>query len=307
MATELIGGEQARRMSGTFSPYRVLVLARHTLTQLTRMRVFYFLGIFVAILIASSMFVLRYNSPEQELKILKDFGLGAMTLFVSVFAIVATSMLIPKDVEDRTLYTILSKPVLRIEYLLGKLLGVLMLIGVSLVVMDALFTGVLYWRQSMITAEQVEVLRTGGHGEEAVEALRMVIDAAGVSWSLQAAMLVVFAKGAVLAALTLLISTFASSSLFTIVVAITAFFIGHVQADARAFYEANEIGGGLMKYVAALIALVCPDFQLFNVVDAAVAGELIAWGDVGMLLGAAGGYMVVYIMLAWYAFYDKEL
>lgn len=290
-----------------FSFRRVFVLARHTLTQLTRMRVFYFLGIFVAILIASSMFVLRYNSPEQELKILKDFGLGAMTLFVSVFAIAATSMLIPKDIEDRTLYTILSKPVLRIEYLLGKLLGVCMLLGISLLVMDALFTSVLYLRQSMITAEQIEMLRAGGLGEDAVEALRGIISEAGVSWSLQAAMLAVFLKGAVIAALTLLISTFASSSLFTIIVSITAFFVGHVQADARAFYENNEIGGEFMRYVAGFTALVFPDFQLFNVVDAAVAGEAIGWGVLGTIGAIAAGYMTVYMMLAWYSFFDKEL
>lgn len=292
---------------GLFSVRRVVVLARHTLTQLTRMRVFYFLGIFAAILIASSMFVLRYNSPEQELKILKDFGLGAMTLFVSVFAIVATSMLIPKDVEDRTLYTILSKPVLRIEYLLGKLLGVLMLLGISLLVMDGLFTSVLYMRQSMIVTEQIEMLRAQGLGEDAVEALRGLISDAGVSWSLQAAMFAVFLKGAVLAALTLLISTFASSSLFTIVVSITAFFVGHVQADARAFYQNHEIGGEFMRYAAGLAALIFPDFQLFNVVDAVVAGEVIGWGGLGTISAIAAGYVTVYMMLAWYSFFDKEL
>lgn len=286
---------------------RVFVLARHTLTQLTRMRVFYFLGIFAAILIASSMFVLRYNSPEQELKILKDFGLGAMTLFVSVFAIIATSMLIPKDVEDRTLYTILSKPVLRIEYLLGKLFGVMMLLAISLLVMDGLFTLVLYMRQSMILTEQIEMLQAKGLGEDAVEATRALIGDAGVSWSLQAAMLAVFLKGVVLAALTLLISTIASSSLFTIVVSITAFFVGHLQADARAFYENNEIGGEFMRYVAGLAALVFPDFQLFNVVDAAVAGEAIGWGALGMIGAIAAGYVTVYMMLAWYSFFDKEL
>lgn len=306
MSVELSGDRRATG-GGLFSVRRVLVLSRHTLTQLTRMRVFYFLGIFAAILIASSMFVLRYNSPEQELKILKDFGLGAMTLFVSVFAIVATSMLIPKDVEDRTLYTILSKPVLRIEYLLGKLLGVFMLLAIGLMVMDGLFTAVLYFRQSMILAEQTEMIRAQGLGEDAVQALRGIVGEAGVTWSLQAAVLAVFLKGAVLAALTLLISTFASSSLFTIVVSITAFFVGHLQADARAFYQNHEIGGEFMRYAAGLAALVFPDFQLFNVVDAAVAGEVIGWGALGKIGVIAAGYVTVYMMLAWYSFFDKEL
>ena len=56
---------------------------------------------------------------------LKDVSLGAMSIFTWLLAVLATAMLLPKDIEDRTLYTILAKPVPRFEYLLGKLLGVL--------------------------------------------------------------------------------------------------------------------------------------------------------------------------------------
>ncbi|QQL45757.1 ABC transporter permease [Sulfuriroseicoccus oceanibius] len=303
----LIGGAPIGGSRGLFSIRRVGVLGYHTFQQLVRMRVFYFLAIFAVILIASSLFVLRYNSPEQELKILKDFGLGAMTLFVSVFAVVATSMLIPKDIEDRTLYTVLSKPVLRIEYLLGKLVGVVALLGVSLVVMDALFTGVLYLREVAVMDEQVRQLEAAGYSDDAIEAVRQLVSKAGVTWSLQVGVFAVLCKGVVLAALTLLVSTVASSSLFTMVVAITAFFVGHVQADVRAFYEASGLGGGVMSVISAVMVLMFPDFQMFNVVDAAVGGEVLGWDVAGTLGGLAGGYVLVYVLLAWVAFFDKEL
>ena len=64
---------------------------------------------------------------------LKDVSLGAMSIFTWLLAVLATAMLLPKDIEDRTLYTILAKPVPRFEYLLGKLLGVLALLFVALV------------------------------------------------------------------------------------------------------------------------------------------------------------------------------
>ena len=62
----------------------------------------------------------------------------------------ATALLLPKDVEDRTLYTILAKPVPRFDYLAGKLLGVLLLVFVSLALMDVLMTAVLQIRTSMV-------------------------------------------------------------------------------------------------------------------------------------------------------------
>ena len=71
-----------------------------------------------------------------------------MTLFSALLAIVGTAMLFPRDVEDRTIYTILSKPVPRVEYLFGKLFGVLALVGLSLLLMDVFFSLVLYMRGS---------------------------------------------------------------------------------------------------------------------------------------------------------------
>src|SRR5207247_7047387 len=107
-------------------------LARNTLTELTRQKVFYVLLIFALVLIGSSVFMARFTF-QQEFQILKDISLGAMSIFTSLLAIVAAARLIPQDVEDRTVYTILAKPVPRFEYLLGKLLGVLLLLLISLV------------------------------------------------------------------------------------------------------------------------------------------------------------------------------
>ena len=52
-----------------------------------------------------------------------------MSIFTSLLAIIATARLISQDVEERTIYSILAKPVSRIEYLIGKLAGVLLLLG----------------------------------------------------------------------------------------------------------------------------------------------------------------------------------
>src|SRR5438874_3563270 len=128
---------------------RIFAIASNTLTELTRQKVFYVLLIFALILIGSSAFLARF-SFQQEFQILKDISLGAMSIFSSLLAIVATARLIPQDIEDRTVYTILAKPVPRFEYLLGKIAGVLLLLAISTLVMSAVFLAVLYMREQSV-------------------------------------------------------------------------------------------------------------------------------------------------------------
>ncbi len=107
-----------------FSLWRIRAITANTLTELTRLKVFYVLLVFALVLIGSSIFMAQF-SFQQEFQILKDVSLGAISLFTSLLAIVATARLLPQDIEDRTLYTILAKPVPRFEYVLGRITGVL--------------------------------------------------------------------------------------------------------------------------------------------------------------------------------------
>ncbi|MDP1592602.1 MAG: ABC transporter permease subunit, partial [Prosthecobacter sp.] len=111
-----------------FSPQRVWTMAMATVTQLVRMKILAFLVIFCLLAVGAG-FAFSVINPEQQLNLLKSVTLGALQIFSIVIGVVSTALLIPKDMEDRTLYTILSKPVPRFDYLLGKLLGVLLLIG----------------------------------------------------------------------------------------------------------------------------------------------------------------------------------
>src|SRR5258705_437672 len=115
---------------------RILAITFNTLTELTRLRVFYVLLVFALVLIGSSIFMAQF-SFQQEFQILKDVSLGAISLFTSLLAIVATARLLPQDIEDRTLYTILAKPVPRFEYVLGRITGVLLLLAISTLVLAA--------------------------------------------------------------------------------------------------------------------------------------------------------------------------
>jgi ABC-2 type transport system permease protein len=292
---------------------RILVIARHAFTQLVRMKVFYFLAVFAVILIASNFFDLpQHEGPESAginvLRSIKSWSLGTMTLFSVVLSIVATALLLPKDVEDRTLYTILAKPVPRIDYLAGKLLGVLLLVFASLALMDLLMTVVLQIRTSMVLHDQIAAATARGWPQETINSLRIEILSQGPGWSLQGAVLAVFLRASIMASLALLISTFSTSTLFTTIISFLIYFIGHFQADARAAYlQSGEAGQGVFARFAALaIALVLPDFQNFNVIDAVIEGQTMALFILGKLALSALYYAVFYTVASWFIFARKE-
>lgn len=293
---------------------RILTIAHHAFTQLVRMKVFYFLAVFAVIAIASNFFDLpQHAGPENAgasvLRSIKSWSLGSMTLFSVVLTIVATALLIPKDVEDRTLYTILAKPVPRFDYLAGKLLGVLMLVLVSLVLMDVLMVVVLQIRSSVVLAQQQSMVNAMGWPKDTADALFAETRAQGPGWALQGAVLAVFLRAAIMASIAMLISTFSTSTLFTTIVAFLLYFIGHFQADARSVYlQGGEAGEGpLTRFLSLLVAMVLPDFQLFNVIDSVIEGEVVPLGIMVKLLLVSGYYLVFFMMASWFVFADKEV
>ena len=282
----------------------LLALTSNTLTDLTRQRVFYFALIFAFLLIASSVFMARF-SFQQEFQILKDVSLGAMSMVTSLLAVVATARFLPQDVEDRTVYTILSKPVPRFTYLLGKLCGILLLLALSTLLMSALFFAVLYLREQAVLAETARQMASAPH-EELEAALRTVRQSA-FNVDLAPAIATIYLKAMVLAALTLFVSTFATTNLFTVVVMVFVYFIGHLQATAREYWLHSQGGGWLAQTFLAVVALLFPDLQSFNLIDDAVAGTaipLVLFGKT-FLLGLF--YTTVYTLLGTVVFYGKEL
>src|SRR2546423_9177347 len=287
-----------------FSPARIFAITSNTLTELTRQKVFYVLLIFALILIGSSVFMERF-SFEQEFQILKDISLGAMSIFSSLLAIVATARLIPQDIEDRTVYTILAKPVPRFEYLLGKLFGVLLLLAISVALMGALFVAVLYAREQSVLNETVRQM-SGAPREQLDDALK-AIHASGMKIDIFAGIAVIFLKASLLSALTLFVSTFATTNIFTVFVMVFVYFIGHLQATAREYWLEQQSAGWITKSFLAIVALIFPDLQAFNLVDEIVAGVAIPLALLVKTALLGFFYVVIYTLAATFVFYGKEL
>ena len=247
-------------------------------------------------------------NPEQQLSGFKTLSLGVMQIFSIVFGIVATALLLPKDLEDRTLYTILSKPVPRFDYVLGKLLGVLMLIASGLVIIDAVLSLILWMQQSMLFESAVAQLHTDKQDTpEAVAQVREIVAKQGLTWNLHWAVWAIFLKAAVVTTVALLLSCIASSTLFTIVVTFCVTIIGHGHAMIREFVLQPNLSSTSVRIVAFLLAAICPDLAQFDVVDSVANGEIVPWGAVYEMTGIAALYMTVYLFVTHLVFVEKEL
>jgi ABC-2 type transport system permease protein len=287
-----------------FSFARIFAITANTLTELTRQRVFYVLLIFALLLIGSSIFMARL-AFQQEFQILKDVSLGAMSVFTSLLAIVATARLIPQDIEDRTIYTILAKPVPRFEYVLGKLAGVLLLLAISMLVMGAMFLLVLYTREQTMLSQTLSQMAAAPR-EQVDDALRAVRSSA-LNIGIFPGIAIIYLKACLIAALTLFVSTFATTNIFTIVVMVFIYFIGHLQAIAREYWLQEHSAGWMARLFLMLVALIFPDLQTFNLVDDIVAGAVIPLGLFAKTAALGIFYTTIYASLAAFVFSGKEL
>ncbi len=303
-----------------FSVSRILTIASNTLVELTRQKVFYTLLVFGLVIIATAGFFAQFTFEREEvaaaqIKFVKDFGLAAISIFGAVLAIVGTAQLLPAEIDNRTLYTILAKPVRRLEFLLGKYVGVVFLLAISVVIMSLLYFVVLDFKaRAVIAEESAESIRIGQHADE-VNARAAQLWAEAHDLALAKAVLLLFMKMALLGAMALFFSTFSTSMIFTVVVTTCLYFIGHLQVGAQESVK-SEGGAYLSHFFMIVVTWIVPNLQAFNIADDINEGKIIPWMQMGQS-GLPTGVMPVVVygllyitFLIWFAhiiFEEKEI
>src|SRR6185437_9139896 len=117
----------------------------------------------------------------------------------------------------------------------------------------------------------------GAPPEQLADALRAIRSSA-FKIDIFPGIIIIYLKACLLAALTLFVSTFATTNIFTVVVMVFIYFIGHLEAIAREYWLEQHATGWLTHGFLAVVALVFPDLQAFNLVDDVVAGAVISAG-----------------------------
>ena len=278
-----------------FSLGRIATVAVNTFTEAVRQKVFYIMLAFALVMIASASFFSQFTFSEQ-LKSVKDTCLGAIAVFGTLIAIVGTAQLLPHELENRTIYTILAKPVRRVEFLLGKYLGSVWLLFLSLVMMSAMFALALSFKEHRLLTDAAQ--QAPEVGQTVASTLRQI---RLETWDPDIAkgLLLIFLKLALLAAVTLFFSTFSSSMVFNVVATAMIFFAGHLRAPAADLW-------GQHRWVQSLLVLI-PDLGTFNVADEINLGSAIPWAHVAQVGVYGLAYTTVVLVAAYLIFADREI
>jgi ABC-type transport system involved in multi-copper enzyme maturation permease subunit len=238
---------------------RIVHIASNTFREAVRDRVLYNLIAF-ALLMSGAAILVGQISIEIERLVVINLGLTAVSLFGMVIAIFIGIGLVSKEIEKRTLYTVLSRPVWRWEFIVGKFFGL-----AGTLVVNALFMAIGVFGALLYVSRHFQ--RTD-------------------SWVLVALYFIIL-QFLIITALALLFSSF-SSPLLSAVFAFSLFVIGSFAEDLRGFAALTH---GIVRWLATGAAYLVPNFSALNVISSVahqqpVSGQLVLYNTAYALIYA---------------------
>jgi len=250
---------------------RVSGVALNTFRESIRDKVLVTLIIF-AVLVMGSAKVIQPLALGEEAKVIKDLGLSAITLFCVLISILVGGRLVYKEVERRTIYIMLAKPVRRWEFVLGKYLGLMTVLVVSLAVMTAAFYAIL------------------------------LLMGTGVQLYLLLAVMMTFFELAIVTAVAVMFSTF-STPITGAVFTFAIYFVGQLTRDLRLLAAMSP--SPVVKAVSYFLYFVLPNLSNFNIRAEVVYGAPLD----PYALALTGLYALVYaatLMLVSAAIFNRK-
>jgi ABC-type transport system involved in multi-copper enzyme maturation permease subunit len=250
----------------------VLPVAANTFRETVRERVLYNL-VFFAILMTLSGVLLRQISIHEDEKIIKDIGLAAIDVFGSIIALFIGVGLVSKEIERRSLYPLLAKPLTRDELILGKFLGLCFTLAINVAVMTLGLWATLW------------------------------VSSGGFDLTLLKAVVPIYAGLVLTVAIALLFSSLSSSVLAAVCTfgVIVAGRYSDVILNMREVIE--DVPAWLIR--AAYYAL--PNFRNFDLKTHVVYGDPVGWDAIGGIITYAAVYAAVVLGLAMLSFRRREL
>ena len=239
---------------------RISTVALGAFKESVRERVLYNLVIFAFLLIGAAILMGNISVGVERI-ILVNLGLSAISIFGFLIAIFIGIGLVSKEIERRTLYNILSKPVSRAEFILGKYAGLLVTLVVNTTMMTAGFYAAL--------AIQNGSLAPG-------------------DFALLSAVYLILLQLAIVVGVAIFFSCI-SSSILSAVFTVCLFVIGNFSDDIRAFGQGS--GSPVLGKLTAALYYLLPNFGNFNVIDQVAHGARIP----AEFLLANTGYALLYI------------
>ncbi|MBH0188258.1 MAG: ABC transporter permease [Nitrospira sp.] len=250
---------------------KVLSIALNTFRENLRDKLLYNLLIFALLMIGSSLLLMRLTLGEFH-RLLLDIGLGSVNIFSVLIAIFVGIGLVNKEIDKKTIYTIVSKPVARFEFLLGKFFGLTITLLVNILIMT---TGLL----AVLIAQSVPI--------EAV-----LFKAIGL----------ILLECMVVTAVALLCSTFTSATLSAIFT-LAIYVIGHLTADLKTFGLKME---GLGRSVLEGMYYLLPNLERFNLKGHVTHQLDVPLNDLALIVAYGMAYTAFLLLLASVIFQRRD-
>jgi Cu-processing system permease protein len=238
------------------------------------------------ILLVFASYLISQMTAGQDLKIIKDLGLAALSLLGLLIAVFIGIGLVSKEVERRSIYGLLSKPLTREQFLLGKYFGLVMTLAVNLTAMVIAYYGVL-WYQDFV----------------APEAVRAAWKPPALDPGLLVAVVLIFGELILVTAVALFFSTF-SSPLLSMVLTLALWLAGHFNADLRQFEQV--VDSAPVAFLARATYYLLPNLAPFNVRTEVVHGVPVSSGHVLLTLSYAAVYTTAVLVAAMAVFRKKD-
>ena len=128
---------------------KVFAVARNTFREAIRNKILYAI-VFFAILILFASLALGELSLGENFKVTKDLGLTAISFFGLLIAIFIGVSLVHKELDKRTIYTMISKPIYRSQFIFGKYIGMLLTALVQVLILSVVFTFLIWYQEGRL-------------------------------------------------------------------------------------------------------------------------------------------------------------
>ncbi len=221
--------------------WQIGVIAFNTFRENLRDKILYNLLFFAVALIGASLLLADLTIMEHR-RIITDMGLATINLIGVIIAIFVGIGLVSKEIERRTVYTIMARPISRTQFVLGKYLGLVGTISVNMAVMFLVYLGT----------------------------LRVYL--APMHFSLLQALELIFVELLLVTALALFFSTFSTSTLSAIMT-LGFYVVGHLTTDLRSLGQRST--SEAMKVLVNGVYYLWPNLELLNIKGQAATGAAI--------------------------------
>lgn len=209
---------------------KIRAIALNTFKEAIRDRILYLLLFFAALSIILSR-ALALLTVGDRVKIIKDVGLASLSLFGALMAILIGTSLVYKEIDKKTIFTLLSKPIHRLEFLLGKFFGLVFTLLVMLSLMSLIFLALIFFHTFTI------------------------------EWKMLIAIFFIFLELVLITSVAILFSCF-STPILSSIFSLSFYLIGHLSWGLETLIR--KIQSGTVKTFVQILYTFLPDLENFN-------------------------------------------